>query len=1034
MSTSSRSQAQSSRSQPPPRKSASYLSLRREKDNLIQSPDLSSSSHKSSYFDAYPRSKSSSTPARSATGKSREKERQPASPPPPLQRHGRSADVFQVSDDESSLDSGEDAYAFPRYEEKYRSSTHGSRDREGRTPTAAKYSMRSRSYAGETTASRSSRDVPGLRLSGSSTQNTETPPLTPVDTGIYSSIFDPFPSVVSAPVAGVEAMDALVDGMNGGDVLGSSPSLSMTRTRYGIPHRHPLYEPPLPSPPPGVVLGGGHSRRTRSNPKLRARRDSSGDEDEDDEPPPRPRRRRQPRPVPPRSASNGTITPHHTTSSPPVRPIIREPPSSPHSYAPSAFAASSTSSTQEKRKSMAPSISEIIRAHAPPELQTKPRPEASRRTSVGGVSHEIVREDVKRERERATTAEDGDLVSRSSVDSVADEVQQTLRRQLVLRPQPPPPPPPAPIFRRRSTLSDNVSVVSPRSDSGGGGRASIHSSSAASSYQYQTAAPSFEDLNIQGLNKPTGSQAVAQYLRSARLTTLVKCTRSPHASPDNPLTVSLSDLGSPTGYPVVVFLGLGCVRHIMGLYDEMAECLNLRIITVDRWGLGRTEPRMKSAKGIMQWADVIEEVLDRLHIDTCSVMAHSAGAPYALAFANKLPERIRGEVCLLAPWVGGGENGGYKWLKYVPNGILKTAQAAEWKLQAWMIGKPPTIQYQGIGQGALSPQHTGNGSPHPVHSAVSNIAEGAGRPSTSSAFSEYDDLRDFEGRFGSQTTLGITNYPSPTAAHPPFLTKRKSSKGFLERFKGPSSPTTEEHATPTKPGRKTLKALRSMGSLRSGKSSSKKSNPSSPSSPKLPPPAFDTGLGLGIDDFKFSANSSDSSSLRAEREDMVDGLSNHGSGTTNWRANGQRSISFSSTSPRDAYSMPSSPAPSMHSSQFAAPPTAGTSFQVALGNALIAASHAESAKGTHNDLLQILNHDNLPWGFSYGAYPHRVKVWYGDRDEKIAENAVRWMEHTMGEDRCSVKVVKNADHGLMYKSSVVIEVLEHLLSCWKSER
>jgi len=59
----------------------------------------------------------------------------------------------------------------------------------------------------------------------------------------------------------------------------------------------------------------------------------------------------------------------------------------------------------------------------------------------------------------------------------------------------------------------------------------------------------------------------------------------------------------------------------------------------------------------MQWAAVVEEVLDLLHIDQCSVMAHSAGAPYALSFANKLPKRIRGDICLLAPWVGGGDGG-----------------------------------------------------------------------------------------------------------------------------------------------------------------------------------------------------------------------------------------------------------------------------------------------------------------------------------------------------------------------------------------
>ena len=114
------------------------------------------------------------------------------------------------------------------------------------------------------------------------------------------------------------------------------------------------------------------------------------------------------------------------------------------------------------------------------------------------------------------------------------------------------------------------------------------------------------------------------------------------------------------------------------------------------------------------------------------------------------------------------------------------------------------------------------------------------------------------------------------------------------------------------------------------------------------------------------------------------------------------------------------------------PPTPGSSsYQAQLGNALIAASHAESSKGTHGDLVQILNHDRQPWGFSYAAYPHTVRVWYGDHDERIAENAVRWMENTMGRDKCIVKVIEGADHALMYKSSVVIEVLESITEFWR---
>lgn len=76
------------------------------------------------------------------------------------------------------------------------------------------------------------------------------------------------------------------------------------------------------------------------------------------------------------------------------------------------------------------------------------------------------------------------------------------------------------------------------------------------------------------------------------------------------------------------------------------------------WGLGRTDtPSSSASRGVPEWATVVEEILERLHIDRCSVMAHSAGAPYALAFANRCPDRIVGDICLLAPWVGGSSGG-----------------------------------------------------------------------------------------------------------------------------------------------------------------------------------------------------------------------------------------------------------------------------------------------------------------------------------------------------------------------------------------
>ncbi|KAJ8520943.1 hypothetical protein ONZ45_g2310 [Pleurotus djamor] len=981
-----------------PRKTSSFLSLRREKDKTPVSPvefppldsSASTSTSTSPYFDVYPRPKTHPHPtSRQHKQKIKELSKKPSRSDTGLQ---------ELSVSHSSLEGA------------------GGESAQSSTPTTPKASTRSRSRPDPSI----SPTALSLRFSGSSsTQYTETPPQTPVDSISYGS-FEDLPVVVSAPVAGVETMDALVDGMNGGDILGSVNLNS--RARFGIPNHHPLYLPPLPTPPPGVVLGGATKpRRPSKKASQQSFQQSFQPQSSDDEDTstrslsvPRPRRRRH-RHTSSRGGSNSTISVPLSSSATASKssdetpsPVLKEKPLAPPPP-PSSFP------SPDKRKSVVPSISEIIRSHAPPEGQVRSRPGtcASSINSRSNHGHQSIYEEPESELEPTVPEEVGDdMVSRSSIDSIADEIRQSLRNQRNLKP--------APglqrsqsFARRHSTISDTLSIASPRSENGA--TSSIYSSSAASSLP----PPSPYDIpSLLSLPQPTNSETVAKYLRSTKLTTLLKLTRSPHASQDNPLTVSLSDLGSQSGIPIIVFLGLGCVRHIMGLYDEMAECLGLRLITIDRWGLGRTDQRPKSAKGIIQWASIVEEVLDLLRIDKCSVMAHSAGAPYALSFANKLPNRIVGDLYLLAPWVGGSETSGYKWLKYIPNGILKTAQAAEWKLQAWMIGKPPSLSYQGIGYTAQPSPSKG---PKPMRSvtapnAIYLASDGTSRPSLgSSSFSEYDDLGDFDGRFESRSTLGAQSEKQ---------SKRKVSRGFLNKLKG-NSPGIHNQMSPDEKGQfgKRLKSLRSVGSLKSKPSSPRRSEPPTPT---LPPP-LNQEIGLGFDELPWAKYGSDLTFPKyGSRTSTPDHFMSNHRDAFYGRASGRRSISF--TSARGPSSLPASPAPESTYSLVNGS-SGGTSYQAALGNALIAASHAESAKGTHSDLLQILNHENHSWGFSYTTYPHNVRVWYGDKDEKIAENAVRWMERNMG-DRCTVKVVKGADHALMYKSAVVVEILERIRAEW----
>ena len=347
-----------------------------------------------------------------------------------------------------------------------------------------------------------------------------------------------------------------------------------------------------------------------------------------------------------------------------------------------------------------------------------------------------------------------------------------------------------------------------------------------------------------------------------------------------------------------------------------------------------------------------------------------------------------------------------------------------------MIGKPPTIAYEGIGYNAPLPakntavQETPSPPRRPSNGNLNVVypSNGDRRPSFgSSSFSEYDDLGDFEGRFESRSTLGM-GMPHPSSQRGVGETivsvnKRKASRGILERLKGsPNLPPQPQQDKPPSSSTKKLKGLRSMSSLR-GKTQNIKPNPPSPQLP----PALRIDIGLGLEDLSWT---------KSIEVDVISTTTSPRAGVESLpQSSRRRSVSFGSS--KVATSAPSSPSPSTFTSSF--PRSGPRNHHVALGNALIAASHSESSKGTHNDLLQILNHENHSWGFSYSSYPHKVRVWYGDKDERIAENAVRWMERTMGTDRCSVKVVKGADHGLMYRSSAVVDVLEWILSAWRTK-
>jgi len=118
--------------------------------------------------------------------------------------------------------------------------------------------------------------------------------------------------------------------------------------------------------------------------------------------------------------------------------------------------------------------------------------------------------------------------------------------------------------------------------------------------------------------------------------------------PDGRL-VGCSEAGSARGLPAFYFHGFPGSRLDAKFGEEMARHLNVRLISLDRPGIGLSQDR--PFRTLLDWPDDVAALADALGVDRFSVVGVSGGAPYALACAVKIPHRLRstGIVCGLGP-------------------------------------------------------------------------------------------------------------------------------------------------------------------------------------------------------------------------------------------------------------------------------------------------------------------------------------------------------------------------------------------------
>ncbi|KAJ9497978.1 hypothetical protein H2202_006581 [Exophiala xenobiotica] len=140
------------------------------------------------------------------------------------------------------------------------------------------------------------------------------------------------------------------------------------------------------------------------------------------------------------------------------------------------------------------------------------------------------------------------------------------------------------------------------------------------------------------------SDEVDTFLGAPRLTQKIRHPRTGR-------TIAFSEVGDPHGFVVLCCVGMGLTRYLTAFYDELARTLRLRLITPDRPGVGESSAVPEASCTPLNWVDDVAVICSSLGVTRFSLLAHSAGAIYALAAALKMPQYVRGRIHLLAPWI-----------------------------------------------------------------------------------------------------------------------------------------------------------------------------------------------------------------------------------------------------------------------------------------------------------------------------------------------------------------------------------------------
>ena len=102
--------------------------------------------------------------------------------------------------------------------------------------------------------------------------------------------------------------------------------------------------------------------------------------------------------------------------------------------------------------------------------------------------------------------------------------------------------------------------------------------------------------------------------------------------------MGIAAVGPGGDFPILHCHGSGSSRLEVRLLAAATTEVGVRLIGLDRPGIGRSDPKV--GYRLLDWPDDVEAVADQLGIERFAIEGVSAGGPYALACAYKIPQRL----------------------------------------------------------------------------------------------------------------------------------------------------------------------------------------------------------------------------------------------------------------------------------------------------------------------------------------------------------------------------------------------------------